>query len=157
MMRSTPANNMSLHRGVRGRHFAWLIAFVFTVFLFPTVLWAADEQDSILGRWKVFANPSGRSNTTVNHVTYYPEGRLVLELDSGATVEGTWVHVSGNEFKLTFDRTFGRSERIFRLEETFSTTGDKYKGKYRVRSFLPDGRRARNEVIGTTSGVRVPE
>ncbi len=46
---------MSLHRHVRDRRLAWLIAIVFTLFLYPTLLWAADEQDSILGTWKITA------------------------------------------------------------------------------------------------------
>ena len=60
---------MGLHRHVRGRRFTWLIALVFTVFLFPTVLWAADEQDSILGEWKVTAStPQGTESD--NHITF---------------------------------------------------------------------------------------
>ena len=147
---------MSLHRHVRDRRFTWLIAIVFTVFLYPTVLWAADEQDSILGRWEVTVKTTYRG-TFVNHITYSPGGGMVLVLRDGTSREGTWSHSGGNKFEFTIERFVERGGVTWtnRSNETISITGDTYQGKWKTRTFHPDGKRVNDIEGGTTSAVRL--
>ena len=157
---------MSLHRHVRDRRFTWLFAFVFTVFLFPTVLQAAEEQDSILGTWKVTARISG---AVVDNalITFSPGGGLVVDtwFRQGAGEErtaghGTWVHRSGNTFAFAFERFFirkGKFERTGRLDETITITGDTYEGAFKTRR-IPRGGKLSDVGVsgtGTTSAVRL--
>ena len=139
---------MGLHRH------AWLIAFVFTVFLFPTVLSAADVQDSILGRWKITVNTT-YSGTFVNHITYSPGGGMVL-VARGGTREGTWSHIGSNKFEFAIERFVERGGVTWtnRSNETISITGDTYQGKWKTRT---DGKRVHDIESGTTSAVRLLE
>ncbi len=149
---------MGFHRHVRDRRFTWLFALVFTVFLFPTVLWAADEQDSILGKWNIKAN-TRVGTVSSNLITFSPGGGLILVVSDGTTKQGTWTHSGGNKFEFLFD-TFTERDGVAyttRLTETISITGDTYEGKYKSRTFRPDGKRVGNVGNGSTSGVRVLE
>ena len=156
---------MGLHRHVRDRRFTWLFALVFTVFLFPTVLWAAEEQDAILGTWKLTATfPAGNVDNAL--ITFSPGGGLVMDSrgrPGGPTEEwtsghGTWVHRGGNTFAFAFEQFVirdGEYIRSSRVDETMSITGDTYQGKFQGRSVSPDGKISPVGVTGTTSAVRL--
>ena len=155
---------MGLHRHVRDRRFTWLIAIAFTVFLYPTVLWAAEEQDSILGTWKLTATILGRVVDNAL-ITFSPGGGLVMDSrfreaagEERTTGHGTWVHRGGNTFEFAFERFViqdGKFVRTSRLDETITITGDTYEGKFRQRRILPDGKIIEVGADGTTSAVRL--
>ena len=156
---------MGLRRHVRDGRFTWLIALVFTVFLFPTVLWAAEEQDSILGTWKVTSTQNG-AIVAVALVTFSPGGGLVMDgratqgsnENDQSTGHGTWVHRGGNEFAFAFERIVirnGKYLRNGRLDETITITGDTYQGKFEGRAVSLDGKISPVGPTGTTSAVRL--
>ncbi len=159
---------MGLHRHVRERRSThpWLIAFVFALFLYPTVLSAAEDQDSILGTWKITVFTLQFGIVVDNAlITFTPGGGLVADTRDrpSAGVErttghGTWVHRGGNTFEFAFENFVikdGVYIRAGRLDETIDITGDTYKGEWRSRRISLDGEMSNVIGKGTTSAVRL--
>ena len=154
---------MGMHKHVLDRRFTWLIVFAVTVFLFPTVPWADEEQDSILGTWKL---TSSEGDAVVGNalVTFSPGGGLVMDArarvpgsDDVSTGHGTWVHRGGNTFAFAFERIIMRDGKFIgnaRLDETITITGDTYQGEWKGRLVSPDGNISPIGPTGTTSAVR---
>ena len=155
---------MGLHRHVRDRRFAWPFAFVFALFLYPSMLQAADEQDSILGTWKLTATINGDVVDDAL-ITFSPGGGLLVDTrfrqranEERTTGHGTWVHRGGNTFAFAFERFVlrdGKFGRIGRTDETMTITGDTYAGEFKTRRINRDGEMSNVTGTGTTSAVRL--
>ena len=157
---------MGLHRHVRDRRYVWLFALVFTSFLYPMSLSAAEEQDAILGTWKITVFTLQFGIVVDNAlITFTPGGGLVADTRDrpSAGVErttghGTWVHRGGNTFEFAFENFVikdGVYIRAGRLDETIDITGDTYKGEWRSRRISRDGEMSNVIGKGTTSAVRL--
>ena len=137
---------------------------MFTLFLYPTVLQAADEQDSILGTWKITAAILGAVVDDAL-ITFSPGGGLVMDSrfrraagEERTSGHGTWVHRGGNTFAFAFENFLiqdGKYMWTGRLDETITITEDTYEGKFRQRRIFPDGEIADVGADGTTSAVRL--
>lgn len=129
------------------------------------MLWAAEEQDSILGTWKITTTQDGAVVATAL-ITFAPGGGLLMDArpmqgsdgNDRSTGHGTWVHRGGNTFAFAFERIVMRDGKYVwngRLDETITITGDTYQGKWEGRRVSTDGKISPVGPTGTTSAVRL--